>query len=66
MKKVSFSYIPNFIVTMRIGGISNSSILSTLVITKELVKCHKEHKLKFNLIKYLFFKLIKALKQKQF
>lgn len=66
LKKVSFSYIPNFIVTMRIGGISNSSILSTLVITKELVKCHKEHKLKFNLIKYLFFKLIKALKQKQF
>jgi hypothetical protein len=47
------------IVKMRMGGISTNSLKSTYLISKETFDFFKYHKIKFSLIKYLFFKVLK-------
>jgi len=53
------SYINKYLVSMKLGGISNEGLKSTILITKEMHRAFKENKLKFSLIKYIIFKFLK-------
>ena len=66
LNQIRSLYLSKTMVCMLDGGISNSSFLSTIIITKEIIKSHKDYNLKFNIFKYLLFKLIKKIKQKKF
>lgn len=54
---LSYSYIPEAIVHMREGGVSNASVKSRLILNKEIVRACRENKLKTNMyilsLKYL-------------
>jgi glycosyltransferase involved in cell wall biosynthesis len=52
-------YINANLVRMKDSGASNSGINSTIVITREMKKAISENGGRFNLIKYLFFKMLK-------
>src|SRR4030042_6710916 len=52
-------YVNADFVRMRNSGVSNRGIKSTVIITRETKKAIIENGGKFNLIKYLFFKLLK-------
>ena len=53
---ISTYYIDEILVNMRVGGISNRGVKSTVIITKEIRRALKENGLKFNIAKYLFYK----------
>ncbi len=52
-------YINANIVCMRDSGVSNRGLKSTIIITREMKRAIIENGGRFNLIKYLFFKLLK-------
>lgn len=52
-------YIERYMVIMRQGGVSNSGIMSTITITKEMKIAINENGGNFNIFKYLFFKFLK-------
>jgi glycosyltransferase involved in cell wall biosynthesis len=52
-------YINANIVRMRDSGVSNRGLKSTIIITREMKRAIIENGGRFNLIKYLFFKLLK-------
>jgi glycosyltransferase involved in cell wall biosynthesis len=52
-------FVNEYLVEMRLGGVSTSSFRSTVLITKEIRKAFKENNQKLNLLKYLFFKVLK-------
>lgn len=49
--KLSYSYIPEAIVHMRAGGVSNESIKSRYVLNQEIVRACRENGLKTNMLK---------------
>jgi len=57
--RVKSKFINHYFVRMRNGGNSNKGIKSTIIITKEMKRAIKENGGNFNLLKYLFFKLLK-------
>jgi glycosyltransferase involved in cell wall biosynthesis len=57
--KVKSKYLERLMVIMRMGGISNNGLNSTLTITKEMIKVYKENGKNLNLIKYLIYKFLK-------
>ncbi len=57
--KIKSFYLPKIMVRMRDSGMSNNGLKSTLIITKEMRRAFLENSGKFNLSKYLFFKLLK-------
>ena len=57
--KIRSFYLNEFLVTMRYGGASTRGLKSTYIITKEMRRAFREHGLPFNLMKYLFFKVLK-------
>lgn len=59
IKKLKSYFIDDFLVKMSAGGISNKNMLSTIIIIKEIKRAFKENSLKFNIIKYLFYKILK-------
>ncbi len=59
VKKVSSYYLDEILVSMRSGGVSNRGLKSILIITREIQKAFRENGLKFNLVKYLFYKFLK-------
>ncbi len=52
-------HLNEYLVKMLIGGVSNQGFKSTIIITREMKKSYQENKRGFNIIKYLFFKLLK-------
>lgn len=58
--KLSACYVPEEIVVMSAGGVSNSGIDSTLTIYHEVKKAIMENGGSFNDIKYLFYKFLKV------
>ena len=52
-------FINYYIVKMRNAGVSNRGLKSIVIITKEMKRAIKENGGNFNLLKYLFFKLLK-------
>ena len=52
-------YFDRFMVIMRRGGISNRGIQSTFIITQEMKMAINENGGQFNILKYLFFKVLK-------
>jgi glycosyltransferase len=54
--KIKSFYINEILVNMRIGGVSNQGLQSTITITKELKRAFEENGLIFNLPRYLFYK----------
>ncbi len=52
-------YVNEYFVKMLVGGASNNGINSTLTIIKEMKKSYQENKKKLNMVKYIFYKLIK-------
>ena len=56
-------YIPQTLVNMKIGGVSNSSIKSKMDILKEEFRAFKQNKISVNKLSYIFHK---ALKIKEF
>lgn len=58
--KLRSLYYARYMVTMRQGGVSSSGIKSTIIITREMSRSIKENGGKFNLIKYLLYKLLKV------
>jgi glycosyltransferase involved in cell wall biosynthesis len=52
-------YLNEFLVKMLIGGVSNKGFISTVIIIKEMKKSFHENNRDFNIMKYLFFKLLK-------
>ena len=63
-KNIKSKYVNKFFVIMRENGNSSVGIKSTIVITKEVLNSLKEKGLKYNLFEYLFFKFMKAIRQK--
>ena len=59
INKLKSYFIDDFLVKMSAGGISNKNMLSTIIIIKEIKRAFKENSLKFNIIKYLFYKILK-------
>lgn len=57
--QVNSHFIDEVLVNMRVGGISNQGLQSTITITKEMQRAFKENGLKFNMPKYLLFKFFK-------
>jgi glycosyltransferase involved in cell wall biosynthesis len=57
--KLKSHYLNESIVTMRIGGTSTKGIQSTITITKEMFRVFKDNNIKFSMIKYLFYKILK-------
>lgn len=57
--RIRSKYIDADFVRMRDSGVSNRGIQSTIVITREMKKAINENGGHFNLIKYLFFKILK-------
>lgn len=64
IEKFKIQYLNKVFVRMRLGGISTNSIISHLVITREVRNSFRNNNLSFNLIKYLIYKGLKAIKQK--
>jgi len=58
--KLSWHYIPEVLVTMRAGGVSNRGLRSTLTIYKEVRKGIRDNGGHFFGPQYLFYKLLKA------
>lgn len=52
-------HLNEFLVKMLIGGVSNKGLKSTIVIMKEMKKSFHENNREFNIMTYLFFKLLK-------
>jgi glycosyltransferase involved in cell wall biosynthesis len=59
VKRVKSFYLDEILITMRSGGVSNRGFSSIWTITKEIQKAFTENGIKFNLLKYLFFKFLK-------
>jgi glycosyltransferase involved in cell wall biosynthesis len=57
--KLKSFFLNKILVDMTIGGVSTRGFKSTITITKEIRKAFRENGYKLNLIKYLFFKLLK-------
>jgi len=53
-------HINEYLIKMNIGGISNNGLKSRLLIIKEMKNAFHENGIKLNLMKYLFFKLLKC------
>jgi glycosyltransferase involved in cell wall biosynthesis len=52
-------HINEYLIEMNLGGISNKGFNSTFLIIHEILKAFKENGKKLNLIKYIFYKLLK-------
>ena len=52
-------FLDRFMVIMRRGGVSNRGIKSTIIITQEMKIAINENGGQFNILKYLFYKLLK-------
>lgn len=59
INEIKTAYLEKILVRMQEGGVSNASLSSTVVISKELYRAFKENGRRLNLLKYLFFKAIK-------
>lgn len=57
--RINTIYINQNLVKMQVGGTSTQGLKSTLIISKEMRKAFKEHNWKFNMMKYLIFKVLK-------
>ena len=57
--KIRSKYIPKKIVNMRVGGVSNRSIISKFNILNEEFRAFKENEISVNKLFYLFNKLKK-------
>lgn len=64
--KIKSLFLNKILVVMNEGGISTRGIKSTFIISKEIRNSHIKNKVKFSLSKYVFFKLLKAFRQKFF
>lgn len=58
--KIKTNFINENLVKMLVGGTSTQGIKSTLIIIKEMKRAFKENKWKFNIAKYLIFKVLKV------
>jgi glycosyltransferase involved in cell wall biosynthesis len=66
IKRYRSFHLNEYLVKMLIGGASNQGLKSTIIITREMKKSYQENKRDFNIIKYLFFKLLKLKELKLF
>jgi glycosyltransferase involved in cell wall biosynthesis len=61
--RVRSRFINDYLVVMLEGGVSSNSILSTLIITKEVKISHIKNGIYFNLLTYIYYKIKKGLNQ---
>lgn len=57
--RINTYYLNETLVNMRLGGASTKGIKSSIIITKEVMRAFKENGLRFDLIKYMFYKGLK-------
>ena len=51
LNKVSYNYIPEVFIKMRLGGVSTNSLQSNLILNREILRACKENGIKTNLLK---------------
>jgi glycosyltransferase involved in cell wall biosynthesis len=61
--KINVVYIPQVLVRMRIGGVSNRDLKNIMLQNLEVIKALKYHRLNFSLLNFLVNKLIDRLVQ---
>jgi glycosyltransferase involved in cell wall biosynthesis len=61
--KINVVYIPQVLVRMRIGGVSNRDLKNIMLQNLEVIKALKYHRLNFSLLNFLANKLIDRLAQ---
>ena len=59
IKQISYKYLNEFMVIMRTGGISSSGIKSTITITKEMKRAFIDNGSKYNMLRYICYKILK-------
>ena len=59
VEKINTHFTDEFLINMRVGGLSTQGIKSKIGITLDLVQAFRENELPFNLLKYLFYKSLK-------
>jgi hypothetical protein len=63
LKKLKAKYIPNFLVKMRMGGVSTKNIFSIIIQNYENYKIIRDNKLNFKILTYFFYKFLFKIKQ---
>ena len=59
--KIRSQYIPDVLVKMRMGGLTNKSLKNIWLQNKEIIKSLSEHGHRVNILKFFFFKIISRL-----
>ena len=57
--QIKSKYIPQTLVNMKVGGVSNKSLQSKYTILEEEFRAFRENGLKVNKLQYLYYKLKK-------
>jgi len=63
IQKISVRYVPEIWIKMRLGGKSNKSFKNILIQNQEVLRALKEHNLRFNILSFLFHKLLSRVHQ---
>jgi glycosyltransferase len=63
LKKLKAKYIPNFLIKMRMGGVSTKNIFSIIIQNYENYKIIRDNKLNFKILTYFFYKFLFKIKQ---
>lgn len=61
--KIRSEYIPEVLVKMRMGGLTNKSLKNIWLQNKEIIRSINENGFKINILKFFFFKIISRLVQ---
>ena len=57
INKIKIKFLPQNLVFMRLGGISNNSVLNIIKQNYEIWKAIKKYNLKFNIINFINYKI---------
>jgi glycosyltransferase involved in cell wall biosynthesis len=63
INKFKSLYLPNILVSMRLGGATNSSLKNIYSQNIEIIKSIRKNNIRFNLIKYILFKIFSRVSQ---
>jgi len=61
--RILTAYVPDVLVKMRTGGVSNRSIVNIVRQNLEILRAARHHRISMKLLPFLFYKVLSRLRQ---